>query len=68
LVFQQPGKAGHPSPRDGGDCEELIADFGKAGINVGKLGADLQAEGAKAFVASWQDLLKAIHSKSKALK
>lgn len=55
-------------PRDGGDCEEVIADFGKAGINVGKLGTDLQAEGAKSFVASWQDLLKAISSKSKALK
>jgi transaldolase len=68
LAFVQHGKIGHAVPRAGGDCEEVIADFGKAGINVGKLGADLQAEGAKAFVASWQDLLKAISSKSEALK
>ena len=33
-----------------------------------KLGADLQTEGAKSFVDSWQDLLKAIETKSKALK
>ena len=68
LAFAQHGKVGAAVARDGGDCEEVIADFGKAGINVGKLGADLQAEGAKAFVASWQDLLKAISSKSKTLK
>jgi transaldolase len=68
LAFAQHGKVGSAVARDGGDCEEVIADFGKAGINVGKLGTDLQAEGAKAFVSSWQDLLKAISSKSKTLK
>jgi len=35
---------------------------------VAKLGVDLQTEGAKSFVESWQDLLKAIETKSKALK
>jgi hypothetical protein len=35
---------------------------------VAKLGADLQKQGAESFDDSWQDLLKAIQSKSQALK
>jgi transaldolase len=68
LAFAQHGKLTDPVPADGGDSAQVIADFGKAGVDVMKLGADLQTEGAKAFVDSWQDLLKAIESKSKALK
>ncbi len=68
LAFAEHGKADSTLPRDGGDCDRVIADFGKAGIDVAKLGEDLQKEGAKAFVDSWQDLLKSIESKSKALK
>ncbi len=55
-------------PRDGGDCEQVLAAFSKAGIDVAKLAADLQSEGAKSFVDSWKDLLSSIESKSKALK
>jgi transaldolase len=68
LAFAEHGQLGKPVARDGGDCEQVIADYGKAGIDVNKLGADLQTDGAKAFVNSWQDLLKSIESKSKALK
>jgi transaldolase len=68
LAFGEHGKVGAAIPRDGANCEEVLADFGRTGIDVSKLGADLQSEGAKAFVDSWQDLLKAIESKSKALK
>jgi len=67
-AFAKHGEVGKPVPRDGGDCEQVIADYIKAGINVDKLGEDLQADGAKAFVNSWHDLLKSIESKSKALK
>ena len=66
--FGEHGKVGGAIPRDGANCEEVLAEFGKSGIEVAKLGADLQSEGAKSFVESWQDLLKAIESKSKALK
>ena len=38
------------------------------GIDVAKLGADLQKEGAESFDDSWRDLLKALEAKSKALK
>ena len=34
-------------PTDGGDCEEVLAQFGKAGIDVDALAARLQDEGRK---------------------
>jgi transaldolase len=68
LAFGEHGRVGGAIPRGGADCEEVLAEFGRVGINVAKLGADLQTEGAKSFVDSWQDLLKAIATKSKALK
>jgi transaldolase len=55
-------------PADGGDCEEVLAQFGKAGIDIDALAATLQEEGAKAFVQSWNDLLSVLEAKSAALK
>jgi transaldolase len=54
-------------PQDGGDCEAVLAEFGKAGIDVDALAARLQDEGAKSFVSSWNDLMAVIASKSAAL-
>jgi transaldolase len=58
---------GSTLPVDGGDCEEVLAKFGKAGIDVDALAAQLQDEGAKSFVKSWNDLMTVIASKSAAL-
>ena len=55
-------------PADGGDCEHMLAQFGKAGIDIDALAAQLQSDGAKAFDASWNDLMKVIASKSSALQ
>jgi transaldolase len=55
-------------PEDGGDCEQVIAEFAKAGIDVDVLAAQLQEEGAKSFVSSWNELLNVISSKSAVLK
>jgi transaldolase len=55
-------------PADGGDCEDVIADFTKAGIDVNALAAQLQDEGAESFVKSWNDLMTVISSKSTALE
>ena len=55
-------------PPDGGDCEEVLAQFAKAGIDVDALAAQLQEEGATSFVKSWNDLMGVIVSKSAALK
>jgi len=51
-------------PADGGDCEEVLAQFAKAGVDVDALAARLQDEGAKSFVKSWNELLAVIASKS----
>ena len=58
------GEVGALLPADGGDCEEVLAWFATAGIDVDALAARLQDEGAKAFVKSWDDLLAVITSKS----
>jgi transaldolase len=68
LAVGEHGQIAGVIPRNGADCEQVLADFRKDGIDVAKLGVDLQTEGAKSFVESWQDLLKAIETKSKALK
>jgi transaldolase len=49
---------------DGGDCEEVLAQFAKAGVDVESLASQLQDEGAKAFVKSWHELMEVIVSKS----
>ena len=68
LAFGEHGQVKSAIPRDGADCEQVLAEFGRVGIDVKKLGADLQTEGAKSFVDSWKDLMNAIETKSKALK
>jgi len=49
---------------DGGDCEAVLTQFGKAGIDVDALATKLQEEGAKSFVSSWNELMGVIASKS----
>jgi len=68
LAFGEHGSVTKAIPRDGGDCEQTLSAFTKAGVDLLKLAADLQSEGAKSFVDSWKDLLSSIESKSKALK
>jgi transaldolase len=68
LAFSEHGRVSGVIPRGGADCEQVLAEFGRVGIDVAQLGADLQKEGAKSFDDSWQDLLNAIEAKSKALK
>ena len=58
------GQLGESLPADGGDCEEVLTRFAKAGINVDALAAQLQDEGAKSFVKSWNELMTVIASKS----
>jgi transaldolase len=62
------GELGAMLPADGGDCEEVLAQFATAGIDVDALSAQLQDEGAKSFVKSWNELMGVITSKSAALK
>jgi transaldolase len=68
LAFADHGKLRGTLPPDGGDCEVVLDDFRKAGIDLDQLAADLQSNGAKAFDKSWDELLNAIESKTKQLK
>ncbi len=68
LAFGEHGRVTGTIPRDGADCEQVLAEFGRVGVDVAKLGVDLQTEGAKSFDDSWEDLLTAIEAKSKALR
>jgi transaldolase len=55
-------------PLDGGDCEYVLREFGRAGVDVTALAARLQDEGAAAFVKSWKELLAVIDEKGGALR
>jgi len=68
LAFGDHGQLAGTLPRDGGDCEAVLKDFRRSGIDLEQLAADLQANGAKSFDESWQNLLNAIESKGKQLK
>ncbi len=52
---------------DGGGCEEVLAQFTRAGIDLQALAVRLQTEGAESFVKSWHSLMAVIGSKSAAL-
>ena len=67
-AFAEHGQFGTSLPADGGDCEEVLAQFAKAGIDLDALAAQLQDEGAKSFVKSWNELMAVIASKSAALE
>ena len=62
------GKVGATMPTDGGDAEQELKRFAEATIDVGALARQLQDEGAKSFVKSWNDLMEVIGSKSAVLR
>jgi transaldolase len=68
LAFADHGVVGSILTSDGGDCEKVLGEYASAGIDPHALARQLQTEGAKSFVKSWQDLLASIEAKSKALK
>ncbi len=53
---------------DGVDAENMLKQFGQAGIDIVALAAQLQEDGAKAFVKSWNELMGVISSKSAVLE
>ena len=66
--FAEHGRLGTSLPADGGDCEDVLAQFSKAGIDIKELADRLQDEGAKSFVKSWDELMAVIASKIAALE
>ncbi len=66
-AFADHGEVGEMLPADGGDCEEVLSQFAKAGVDVDALAATLQDEAAKSFVKSWNELMGVISAKSHVL-
>jgi transaldolase len=66
-AFADHGDIGDILPADGGDSEDVLAQFAKAGVDIDALAAKLQDEGAKSFVKSWEELMKVISAKSEVI-
>ena len=66
-AFADHGKVGDLFPADGGNSEQVLEEFSRAGIDVAALAARLQDEGKSSFNKSWEDMLSTIGSKRGAL-
>jgi transaldolase len=62
------GSIGPAMNVDNSTAEKTLYAFASAGINVDALAVQLQSEGAKSFVNSWNELMTVIASKSVHLK
>ena len=51
-AFADHGEVGAPCRADGGDCEAVLAQFAKAGIDIDALAARLQDEGRRSRSSS----------------
>lgn len=67
LAFADHGTVNGSMPPEGGDCEQVIAAFARAGIEEATLAELLQQQGEAAFDKSWHSLLGVIAAKSAAL-
>ena len=67
-AFADHGDVGPALPIDGGDAEQELAQFAREKVDVHGLANQLQDEGAKSFVKSWNDLMSVIESKTAVLK
>ena len=67
LAFAEHGEVGAMLAADGGNAEEVLARFSRAGVDYQALAAKLQRDGAESFDTSWNDLMGCITSKSELL-
>jgi transaldolase len=64
MAFAEHGKVRGSMPIDGGDAEQVLAEFAKVGIDRVALAEQLQRDGADAFDESWRNLLASIERKT----
>ena len=63
-AFADHGQVTDLFPTDGGNAEQVLAEFAEAGIDVAALATRLQVEGKESFNKSWEELLKSIEDQS----
>ena len=57
-AFADHGHVTQTMPADGGDAEDVLGRFARAGVDVAALGDQLQREGAQSFDDSWNKLMR----------
>jgi transaldolase len=67
-AFADHGELKGALPVDGGDAEEMLAEFTRIGVDAAALAGQLQREGVQSFDKSWRDLMDRIASKSGTLE
>ena len=67
-AFADHGQVKGVMPVDGGDAEEVLAEFARIGVDDAALAAQLQREGTASFDKSWRDLLERIAAKGALLQ
>lgn len=63
-AFADHGQVTDLFPSDGGNSEQVLAEFAENGIDVAALATRLQSEGKDSFNKSWEEMLETIGSKS----
>ncbi len=66
LAFADHGTLGGVLSQGGGTSSRTLFEVSRAGIDLAALGLELQAQGATAFVKSWDELLQVIDAKARA--
>jgi transaldolase len=67
-AFAEHGEVDETLLPDGGDSAAVLGQFATVGLEVESLAAELQSDGAASFVASWNELMAVIESKSATLQ
>lgn len=67
LAFADHGAVNGVLAEDGGDSASVLAQFERAGVDLGALATKLQRDGAQSFVTSWNELLERMTHKTEAL-
>jgi transaldolase len=67
LAFAEDGEVGEFLDEHAKEADRVVEEVRKLGIDVDRLAATLQSEGANSFVESWNDLLRCVESKRKAI-
>jgi transaldolase len=66
-AFADHGQVRTLMPTDGGDAEQILSAFARAGIDHDTLAVKLQSNGAESFDTSWHSLLTSIAAKHEKL-
>jgi len=68
LKFGDHGELGRILSSGGGESDEVIYTLERQGIDMEKLAAQLQKEGADSFVKSWEEMMDVVAKKALAYK